>query len=112
MGVGLRHTAKAVDLPPTPNVHAPQIYPDLGQRHIELDRSPQPLAAYSFNPQPKEAAEQVGPVCRTGPVPAKALADTRSRPADGTHLDATLCCRYLSGLLRLRVKRPAEQPAN
>ena len=65
MGVGLRPTAKAVDLPPNPNVHAPQIYPDLGQRHIELDRSPQLLAAYSFKPQPKEAAEQVGPACRT-----------------------------------------------
>jgi hypothetical protein len=27
-GVGLRPTAKAVDSPPNPNVHAPQLYPD------------------------------------------------------------------------------------
>ncbi len=27
-GAGLRPSAKVLDLPPDPNVHAPQIYPD------------------------------------------------------------------------------------
>jgi hypothetical protein len=29
MGAGLRPSAKALDSPPDPNVHAPQFYPDI-----------------------------------------------------------------------------------
>jgi hypothetical protein len=34
MGVGLRPTAKALDKPPNPKVHAPQIYPDRGGQSL------------------------------------------------------------------------------
>src|SRR4051794_19589379 len=33
-GAGLRPTAKAVDKPPDPNVHAPQFYPDPARRAV------------------------------------------------------------------------------